>query len=90
MNAHQPDLLYPHIGRCIGCAHSQCPHPTYKKNNPMGHCTDWTDGNKWPVAYEVTVTKTAYMVESDDVKLNCTPGCRKGLPRKRDYPIVFI
>lgn len=90
MNAPQPDLFYPLIGRCAGCSNSQCPHPSIRENNPMANCGHWTDGNPTADPFEVTITSKAYMVESEDVHLNCTPGCRKGLPSKRNYPTVFI
>lgn len=89
-NHPAPDLFYHMIGRCAGCFQKECPHPKIKQTNPMGHCSSWTDGNPTKDPYEVFVTKNAYNVDSDEVKLNCTAGCRKGLPRKRDYPIVFI
>jgi hypothetical protein len=56
----------------------------------MANCGHWTDGNPTSDPFEITITSKAYMVESDDVHLNCTPGCRKGLPSKRNYPTVFI
>lgn len=90
MNTPAKDLFYHQIGRCIGCAQQQCPHPKLKKSNPMGSCDQWTDGNKDPIAYEVRITEKAYMVDPDAVQLNCTHGCKLGLPRKRDYPILFI
>ena len=90
MSAPQTDLFYPLIGRCAGCAHKQCPHPSIKQNNPMANCEHWTDGNPTADPFEVIITPNAYMVESEDVQLNCTLACRRGLPRKRNYPIVFI
>lgn len=90
MNAPETDLFYPLIGRCAGCYQKQCPHPKIKQNNPMGSCSSWTDGNPTADPYEVTISKDAYMVDSADVKLNCTAACRKGLPRKRNNPIAFI
>lgn len=86
---HQPDLLYPLIGRCAGCANQHCSHPKLKASNPMGSCSEWTDGNPTADPYEVTITPNAYLVDDKDIKTCCTLACRRGLPRKRNNRIPF-